>query len=65
MTITNEIFTDQDFFEYSSLNDFRKRLSELGNINFSGFDKKQIDETIFKYLTVIPSLIGKYAPEKF
>lgn len=65
MTSTNEIITDKDFYEYSSLDDFKNKLKELKNLNFEGLDKKQIGEIIFKYLTVVPSLIGKYAPEKF
>lgn len=65
MTTTNEIITDKDFYEYSSLDDFKKKLQELKSLDFSGLDKKQIGEAIFKYLSVIPSLIGKYAPEKF
>jgi len=64
-TYTNEIVTDKDFFQYSNIEDFKIKLEELKNTDFSGFNKKRIGETIFSFLTVIPSLIGKYAPEKF
>lgn len=65
MTSTNEIITDKDFFEYSNIEEFKAKLEEFRKYDFSNLDKKQIGEIIFKYLTIIPSLIGKYAPEKF
>jgi hypothetical protein len=65
VTDTNEIITDKDFFEYPTIEAFRAKLEELRNIDFTNTDKKTIGETIFSYLTVVPSLIGKYAPEKF
>lgn len=65
MTGTNEVIKDQDFFEYPNIGAFKAKLEELRNIDFSNTEQKQIGETIFKYLTVIPSLIGKYSPDKF
>lgn len=65
VTSTNELITEKDFFEYSNIETFRAKLQELRNIDFANADKKQIGETIFSYLTVIPSLIGKYTPDKF
>ena len=65
VTNTNEIITDKDFFEYPTIEAFKTKLEELRNIDFTNTDKKTIGETIFSYLTVVPSLIGKYSPEKF
>lgn len=65
MTNTNEIISDKDFFEYSNIEAFKAKLEELRNIDLTTADPKQVEETIFSYLTVIPSLSGKYSPDKF
>ena len=65
MKAASPIITDQDFFEYPDIQSFLVKLGELKNIDFRNATKKEVGETIFKYLTVVPSLVGKYAPEKF
>lgn len=57
--------SDKDFFDYSDIATFRAKLTELKNYDFTGADRKQIGDTIFSYLTVVPSLVANYAPEKF
>ena len=65
MIDNNNFFTEQDFLKYSSLEEFRKKLGELRDTDFTNLDPKKVGEIIFEYLTVIPSISGKYEPSKF
>lgn len=58
-------WSDKDFFQYADIESFRAKLEDLKNYDFTGLDKKQIGDVIFSYLTVIPSLVANYVPEKF
>ncbi len=65
VTSTDEIITDKDFYEYETIEALRTKLKELKEIDLKKADKKQIGETLFSYLPVIPSLIAKYSKDKF
>lgn len=60
-----DVITDEDFYQYPDLETFREKLEELRNFDFTGFDPHKISETIFSYLTVIPSLSSNYNPDSF
>jgi hypothetical protein len=65
LTNPNAVITDKDFFKYPNIESFKEKLAELKTIDFNNTDNKEIEETIFSYLTVVPSLVGKYVQDQF
>jgi len=62
---TKDVITEDDFVQYADIPSFKVKLQELRNLDFTGMERNKISEVIFSYLTVIPSLSGKYLPDQF
>lgn len=56
---------DGDYAEYLTLDDLRKKLEELRNIDFKGLSKQEIAKIFFGYLKALPCLTAMYSAEKF
>lgn len=65
MYSNNEPLNDQDFFAYNTIEDFKRKLEELKQLDFTNKSFEEIGNIFYSYVSVIPTLIFNFDSDTF
>ena len=65
MTFEKDELLEEDFSEYTSIEEYKTKLQELKNIDLANSTLEEIEQCFEKYIKIIPSLTAFFSIENF